>query len=92
MSKPKKEQNESDPNAAVRETILEHVQVLIEKHFDEVAKLLAESEDKAIAVRFGVKLDTSEAKPKVKTTIGFSKPYTDEVTTELDDPLQVRLL
>lgn len=62
------------------------------QHRDDIAALIADSPDNTVKIAFSAKIDLSEHQPRMKVGISFSKPYSEIVSFELDDPDQLPLL
>lgn len=74
--------------STVKETILDMMSKLWDKHQGEIESYRDESEDKAIKVNFGALVDYSKSDPNIKVTIRFSQAITDQATATIDDPSQ----
>ncbi len=72
-------------------TIVRHADELLNENWASIAEMLKEVPDGKINVGLSVAIDWSEAAPKVKTIISYSRKWKDEREDELDDPNQVRL-
>lgn len=62
------------------------------QHRDDIAALITDSPDNTVKIAFSAKIDLSEHQPRMKVGISFSKPYSDVISFELDDPDQLPLL
>jgi hypothetical protein len=72
-------------------TILKHSDELLNENWLSISEMLKEVPDGKINVGLAVAIDWSEASPKVKTVISYSRKWKDEREDELDDPNQPRL-
>ncbi len=73
------------------QTILKHSDELLTENWQGIAQTLKEAADGKINVGLAVAIDWSEAAPKVKTVISYSRKWKDEREDELEDPNQTRL-
>ena len=65
---------------------------LWETHRNDIATLIGDSPDNTVKLTFSAKIDLSEHQPRMKVGISFSRPYSDVISFELDDPNQLPLL
>ena len=72
-------------------TVIRHSDELLHENWNSIAEMLKEVPDGKINIGLAVALDWSEASPKVKTVISYSRKWKDEREDELEDPNQERL-
>lgn len=78
---------EHDPKS-FRDSIIEGIERLWEKHGGFALEFAEDSDAKTVAVGFQVKIDLSKSDPITSVHIGFSQKVTDEMKFTLDDPKQ----
>lgn len=79
----------NDPDVRVDEmkgTAAEQLRDLWDMHQDEFMKVLTEAEVKKLNLNFTVKLDFSDSKATLETTMSFSQVVKDKRTAEFEDP------
>jgi len=75
--------------AGAGDAIAQAIKDLFDTHAAEILKVIEESEDRQLAVAFGVEIDDSESELSLKTRIRFAQTVTDVRLSRLDDPNQL---
>lgn len=75
----------------MKDVFLEQVGDLWQKNMKDAVAIIEESETPKIRVNFGVTLDFSESTAQMKTSIQFTKSFTDERVKDFEDPDQMPL-
>lgn len=69
---------------------LDHIRELMSAHWREAQD--AQDDDGIFAIGFKVSFDRGASPTKLKVTCRISKTFSDEIESEIEDPLQQKLL
>ena len=89
VSRKKKDNSQLGKLAGAGEAIAQAIKDLFDTHASEILAVIEESEDRQLAVAFGVEIDDSESELSLKTRIRFAQTVTDVRLSRLDDPNQL---
>jgi hypothetical protein len=77
-------------NDLEQQKALDHIRELMSAHWREAQD--AQDEDGKFGIGFKVSFDRGASPTKLKVTCRISKTFSDEIESEIDDPLQQKLL
>lgn len=89
VSRKKKDNSQLGKLAGAGDAIAQAIKDLFETHASEILAVIEESENRQLAVAFGVEIDDSESELSLKTRIRFAQTVTDVRMSRLDDPNQM---
>jgi hypothetical protein len=75
----------------MRDKFIANAAELWDKHWGEAVAIVKEAEEKKVTLNYKAMIDFTESKPMLTTRIAFSQAFTDETTTEFEDPDQMPL-